>query len=369
MELMQAHNQWKSRPADERFLSLTELDTFCLEQRRLSASKVVSSRALTAMPVGDTHDALALSGPQGNPVALSHWSFGQLATRAGAPAGYLRTIPSEIAADCINYGLKHSRDVEEIGILLTKSPDTVTARAVTGPNYGRIWNSTISSALVKHFGDGLTGRFRIPGEFGKQVPITADTTTLYASDRDLWVFLADEQNRIELPHRRNGRTGSLARGFYVSNSEVGAGKFVWGQFLFDFMCCNHIIWGVEEFQEISIRHTKGAPDRYIEQIQPAIRAMTNASTVGITDVLKSAQRQRLDDVDTFLANRFTASQAKAISAAHMADEGRPIETLWDAVTGITAYARELEHADTRVGLEREAGKILKLANTKQLTFA
>ena len=36
----------------------------------------------------------------------------------------------------------------------------------------------------------------------------------------MFVFLADEENRIELPNRRAGRFGAFARGFFVWNSEV-----------------------------------------------------------------------------------------------------------------------------------------------------
>ena len=362
MELMQANRQWSTRPDDERFLSLTSLNDHVQALRSKSAAKIVSSRALTAHPVEGDTEALMLTGPNGAPVNVTHWSFGQLAARAGAPAGYLRNIPSPLAADCINYGLHHSRDVEECGVLLTRNDSVATARAVTGPNYGRIWNATITQALVRQFGDGVTGKFRVPSEFGNlSAPITKQSTTLYASDRDMWVFLADEVNRIELPNRRNGRTGSLARGFFVSNSEVGAGTFILGQFLFDYMCGNHIIWGVEQFQELRIRHTSGAPDRYIEQAAPAILAMSNASTVGMVDLLKSAQARKVENVDAFLNARFSKSQTSAIKAAHMADEQRPIESLWDVSTGITAYAREIQHVDSRVVLEREAGKVLALA--------
>ena len=269
-----------------------------------------------------------------------------------------------LAADCLNYGLHHSRDVVECGVLLTKldADKPATARAVTGPNYGRIWNSTITQALVNQFGDGVTGKFRIPSEFGNlAAPITKQSTTLYASDRDMWVFLADELNRIELPNRRNGKTGSLARGFFAANSETGASTFILGQFLFDYMCGNHIIWGVEQFQELRIRHTAGAPDKYLEQAAPAILAMSNASSVGMVDMLKSAQAKKVENVDEFLNARFSRSQTSAIKAAHMADEQRPIESLWDVSTGITAYARNIQHTDDRVKLEREAGKVLKLA--------
>jgi hypothetical protein len=362
MELMQANHQWATRPDDERFLSLPALDAHMQSMRARSAAKIVSSRALTAHPVEGDHEALMLTGPNGAPVNVTHWSFGQLAARAGAPAGYLRNIPTALAADCMNYGLHHARDVEDCGVLLTKIDTTATARAVTGPNYGRIWNATVTTALVKQFGDGVTGKFRVPSEFGKlDAPITKQSTTLYGSDRDMWVFLADEVNRIELPNRRNGRTGTLARGFFVSNSEVGASTFILGQFLFDYMCGNHIIWGAEQFQELRIRHTAGAPDKYIEQAAPAILAMSNASSVGMVDMLKAAQAKKVENIDEFLNARFSRSQTSAIKAAHMADEQRPIESLWDVSTGITAYARNIQHVDDRVKLEREAGKVLKLA--------
>jgi DNA-binding transcriptional regulator PaaX len=80
-----------------------------------------------------------------------------------------------------------------------------------------------------------------------------------------------------------------------------------------------------------------------------------------TSILKSAQAKKVENVDEFLNSRFSRSQTSAIKAAHMADEQRPIESLWDVSTGITAYAREIQHTDDRVKLEREAGKVLKMA--------
>jgi hypothetical protein len=84
---------------------------------------------------------------------------------------------------------------------------------MTGPKYGRIWNNDVLAALMDRFGDGRSGDFRIPGEFGAEVEITRDNTTLFAGDRDMFIFLADEVNRIDLPGRRDGQAGELARGF------------------------------------------------------------------------------------------------------------------------------------------------------------
>lgn len=356
--LMQASNQWATRPDDQRFTSLLDLNDHCSTEHQRSSARVVPSRAITA--VARAPRELQVVGPNGTPVNLTHWSFGQLAARVGAPAGYLRELPAPIASDALNYGLQ-TRDVEDLGVLLYQNGGSPVLRAVTGPNYGRIWNSTITEALVNHFGDGLNGEFRVPGEFGKRVAVTKENTTLYASDRDLFVFLADEERRIEMPDRRDGKPGSLARGFFVWNSEVGGGTLGVADFLFDYVCCNRIVWGATRIQELRVRHTKSAPYRWLEEIMPALHAYATSSTGGIEQLLLAARQQRIDNIEEFLMARFSRSQTGAIMAAHLADEQRPIETLWDAATGITAYARGVQYQDQRVALERLAGKVLDLA--------
>lgn len=361
MELMQASNQWATRPDDQRFTSLLALDEHCQHAREHSAGRVLSSRALTALPAPGTINGLQLAGPNGQPAEVSHWAFGQLAQRAGAPAGYLRTLPAPLVADNLNFGLRFNREVEDMGVLLYKNGGPTEVRAVTGPSYGRVWNSTITRALVEQFGDGITGAFRVPGEFGRAVEVTKANTTLYASDRDMFVFLADEQNRIEIPNRRDGRSGSLARGFFVWNSEVGSATFGIASFLFDYVCCNRIVWGAQEYKEIKIRHTASAPDKWIEQVAPALEDYSRSSTTSIVQTIGRAQAQKVEKIEEFLRARFTKSEAVAIQAAHMEDEGRPIETLWDASTGVTAYARGIKYQNERVDLERKAGLILDMA--------
>jgi hypothetical protein len=369
--MMKASTQWASRPSDERFTSLLELNDFCQSIKDRSVSRVVSSRKLEAQPVGNDQKALVLIGPNGAPVDVTHYAFSQLAQRAGAPAGYLRDLPAPLAADCVNYGLRFHRDVENLKVLLTKPVTSMPSstrlaelRAITGEGYGRIWDSTITQALVDRFGDGVTGDFKVPGEFGKDVAITKANTTLYASDHDLFVFLADEKHRIEMKDRRNGQPGSLARGFFVWNSEVGAASFGIGLFLFDFVCMNRIVWGMEGYEEIRIRHSAGAPDRWIEEVAPAIEAYANSETTGVVRAIEAAQAAKVDRLDEFLQKRFTKTQSTGIKAAFLADETRPLDdgvSLWDVTTAVTAYARQVQFQDERVKLEREGGRILKLA--------
>ncbi len=366
--LNDCNRQWSSRPDDERFVSLDDLRAHVQGQRERSKGLVLSTRSFQVAPVGNTtHDALAVVTERGF-AAPTHWSFGQLASLAGAPAGYLRELPAEMAADCINYGLS-KRDAEDVGMLVRhEESGNIVLAAATGPAYGRVWNSDIVDALRQRFGDGLEGDWRVPGEFGRRVIVTKANTTLYASDRDLWVFLANEDHRIELPGRRNGEPGTLARGFFVWNSETGAKTFGLKTFLFDYVCQNRMVWGAEGVQEFTIRHTQSAPAKFVELVQPALAAYAQSSTSGVLSAIEGARSHRLatgatlaarnETVEAFLARRFTRGQARAIMAAHLADEGRPVETRWDAAVGATAYARSIPHQDARVEVETRAGLLL-----------
>lgn len=356
--LMQASAQWASRPADERFLSLIDMQDHFDQQRNQSREVVVSSRRLTAIPDED-NKGLIIQGPNGNGYAPTNWAFGQLAQLAEAPAGYLRTLPSPVAADCINYGLQFKRNIEDVGVLLYKNGDSVM-KAATGPRYGRIWNNDITRSLVNHFGDGITGDFRVPGEFGKAVEVTKENTTLFAGDRDMFVFLADEQHRIELPNRRNGESGSLARGFFFWNSEVGSQTFGMASFLFDYVCCNRIVWGAQEFQEVRIRHTASAPDKWIGEVAPALEAYSRSSTGSVIAAIEDARKDKLgNDVNEWLAKRFSRKITDSLQAVHYAEEGRPIESRWDVITAMTAQARGIQHQDARVEMERQAGALMQ----------
>lgn len=367
MEIMAANRQWATRPADERFTSLHALAAFTNFQKKNSKRTTLPNRDLTVVPSTTDQFDIAVSGPNGHPAQLSNWSFGQLCSLAGVPADYIKrsNLPGALAADNLNWGLHHHRKPESVNVLLRRNEDkAVTSAAFNGPDYGTVWNADISNTLVEHFDDGISGDWRVPGEFGKAVTVTKENTTIYASDRDMWVFLADEENRIEIPNRRDNKTGSLARGFYIGNSEVGASSLTLGMFLFDYVCCNRIIWGAQQFERIKIRHTASAPNRWLEEIKPLLNQLRNSPAAPIVDTIKAAQQQKLKtDVASFLETRFGTSAA--IIKAHEIEEQRPIETLFDVVTAATAYSKTLSHQDARIKVERIAGDILqKLAPSK-----
>ena len=96
------------------------------------------------------------------PIAPTHWSFGQLATMVGAPSTYLRQLPAPLAAINLQYGLTSHR--AELIKTLEVENGWVELRAVTGPDYGRIFDHELVAAVQKIAGNG-TGdtRWKIPG--------------------------------------------------------------------------------------------------------------------------------------------------------------------------------------------------------------
>src|SRR5690606_97673 len=131
---------------------------------------------------------------------------------------------------------------------------------------------------------------------------------------------------------------------------------------FDYVCMNRIIWGVQEFKEIRLRHTVSAPDKWLEQISPVLIEYSNASAAPIEQTIREAQAKKMgDDLDKFLASRFTRPEITQIKAAHEREEGgRPIETLWDVTAAVTAHAKSIDWQDERVAMERRGGAILDL---------
>jgi len=364
--LYDANANWSSRSNDERYTSLFDMRDHFDDMRQKSASKVYKLSDLSFVADAENNNKLSVVGPSGNPALINGYGFESLTVLAKAPKGFLSSLPNKLTADVLNHKLKDNHD--EIGMLMTqeskKTP--IVMRAATTPNYGRIWNSQVLNALTHKFGDGVTGDWHVPGEFGKPVPVTQKNTTLYAGEQDMFVFLCDESHTLEINNRRDDKPGMLSRGFFVVNSEVGTQPLRFTTFLYDYVCANRIIWGAQEINTITIKHTLNAPERWLESIAPTLQDYANGKASETEQVLKLAQTmtigQTLDDTYDFLETHFgTRKIAKAINKAHLDDEGRDITTLWDAVTGVTAYARNMPFQNERVLIEAKAGKLLDMA--------
>jgi hypothetical protein len=156
----------------------------------------------------------------------------------------------------------------------------------------------------------------------------------------------------------------MFRGFYAWNSETGSKTAGVAAMYLRGVCMNRNLWGVENFHEIKIRHTKFAPDRFAIEARPALQSFATGATATFVEGVQKAKSANVaktdDDRLDFLTKRAGLSQrmAKAAMQRHEKEEGRPVESVWDAAQAITAIARDIPHQDNRIDMERRAGKLL-----------
>lgn len=367
-------SEWFSRPDDERYLSLTELHAAVKAREMRATTRTVETREVRVEASRDNPERLALIVPgRDAPVAPTHWSFDQLAGLVGAPSGYLRQLPAALAGINLQHGLLKHRG--ELMKTLETEDGRTELRAVTGPDYGRIWDHELVAAVMAIAGNG-TGdtRWKVPGTLdwstmmhNPHVAVTRDTTTLYASDRDVFLFLVDDLHPIEAGKLPNGDPDLFFRGFYCWNSEVGSKTLGMASFYLRAVCMNRNIWGAEGFEEISIRHSKFAANRFAHEATPALESFANSSPAPFMTGIKAARARIVartdEDRHDFLRKRgFSKAETAKVIATVLDEEGHPPESIFDFVQGITALARAKPHQDARLDLEGKAGKLLASVN-------
>lgn len=357
--ISRASREWASRPDDQRFLSLQELRASVAGRRSESWTANPKLRDLRVVAGQDDRLLMEVFDPTKGDRQLvepSNWSFGQLSQFAGAPASYLRKLPSELAAINLQWGLDKA-DKDDDSLLMVRSNGRQELRAMTSTSYGRIWDEQVVAAVERV---NVDGRWQIPAaSYATTNPKRA--TTLYASDRDVFIFLVDPSHPIEIPGEE-----PKFRGFYVWNSEVGAAVFGICTFLYDRVCDNRTIWGATQVKELRIRHTGGAPERFAYEGSRYLKTYSEESVKQIESTVVKAQQYEIPKatektgvLEWLQARGFTKGVAAASVEAATVDRGQA-RSLWDVIYGVTAYARTIPHTNDRVELETKAGKLMDI---------
>src|SRR3990167_1313657 len=378
MNLYEASNQWANRPDDERCASIAKMRETCHGYFSSAVEGRAAWRALSVVPEADQ---MTLCGATSH-ASLTHYAFGQLAQRAGAPAEYLRSLPAELASRALNYGLAEKGDYTQAQILLHQNGGVV-ARALTSTAYERIWNWEVCDRLGGLVDQGWRvppARPCRPDQAGARLATEVDLLRdegfglsvkigdpiapagLYASDRDMFAFLVNE-NRVG---------NSLARGFFVSNSEVGDAALKLTTFLYNHVCGNHIVWDADQVRQTRIIHMgRGARHWRIElraldawseestehELERITAAKTHALGASKEEVLDAVFRLR--DVGlsrTMIGHGYDTAEAHPDDA-----DGASPRTVWGMVQGLTRYSQTRPHAGDRVSIDRAAGRLLRVA--------
>ena len=360
---MTVSRQWANRPDDQRFLTLQALHEKVASRRLSSSEACLAIDVMQMMPSADGSEIEIID--RRNPDRptsfgqLTHYAFGQLCARAGVPAGFVRRLPAELAAINLQWSLENRETANAEGNdvkILTRVNGSTNIAAINGPGYGRIWDEQVTGALLATIDQSV---WKVPAaSYSKSDPLRA--TTLYASDRDIFIFLVNESAGIDADG------GTIKKGFYVWNSETGDAKFGIRMFLYDYVCDNRIIWGERNAQELTIRHTSGGPHRFAAQAVPQIQSYIGSSMGGIEQTIRAAKAKEVAQdragVQSWLKARgFTTSFAtKAYEKAEADPRNYNPRSVWGLVQGLTDAAHDIKNTDDRTDIEAKAGSLLDL---------
>lgn len=369
MELMQAHEQWATRPADERFQTLDELHAACDKRDRASFEDAYELNTLTAQVEGG---AMSLNLPGGRLGFLSPWSARQFLSRISTPADFIPRIDEGLATQVLNNRL--ARTIDEIaneetqrdgyGRMLLQNvggPESrdLNIRAFYGSRYARLEDRHVTALLKATLPDGWKNPVAFKdGKWGAELVPSG----LYASDRDMFAFFISGGDAVE-----TGGPHVMHRGFFVWNSQVGAKDFGFTTFYMDRVCGNNIIWGATDVNSFRGKHTKGVIDVFKgfdtfmasllqDASHDAFAAAIKAAKATI--VASVAEDKEIESVDTMRKLGFSKAETVAALGAIRTEEATPVGSRFDWLGGYTAIARRIPNIDARVELETRAAAIL-----------
>jgi Domain of unknown function (DUF932) len=350
-----AHKEWATRPPDERYESVRALHQAALTRRLGTEEHRVATDDLVLEAASD--DRLALKGKDGS-AALTHWSFEQLATIAGAPPKYLRSLPAPIASAAINHGLQRQLRLQHQ--LYGDNVAPWTLRAVTSPRYARVHHDELASRVLdlmaSHpawhlplgYKDGTYGAERVP-------------SGAYLGDRDMFLFLVDGNRDLHDP--TDSSQSGLFRGFILRNSDVGAAALSIDVFLFRVVCGNHIIWGFQHVASFRRRHIGASiQDAWSDSLIRA-RAALDADTTADRTMVARATTTELgssrEEVVQAAVRKLELPTKSATLAYDLAEqnESNP-RSVWGFVQGLTRLSQQTPWQDGRFALDRAAGALL-----------
>jgi hypothetical protein len=355
MELFHANKQWSTRPADERFASIRELHDACKAYASTAKENTVEVSNLRTEAIdGDVQ----IVGRRNNAAKLTHWAFGQLSARVGAPGGYLRDLPATLACQNLNYGLANLADKTDTANLLFHQNGGLLLRAFTSNKYARIWNWEVAERLLQLETQGWKPAMPTINKTAHDFP------ALYASDHDMFAFVANDSYRI----KEEGNPDGLMRGVIVENSEVGASALKLTRFFYRALCSNHIIWGASRVMDISVRHVGDARQRW-NGYYAAIKRYADSGVAADEANIASARTVKIGDtkesvLDKLFGMRSLGLTRKVIDAGYEAvipaQDGDP-RTVWGIVQGLTRHSQTVPFADARTTIDVAAGKLMEAA--------
>lgn len=353
-----AHQQFVSRPNDERFSTLEQLYTVVAARKEQSQVSTVRMKDIKFAP--DEHFRLVLQHPSiDHPLVSTHWAFKRLcdADVLDAPANWLRRVPGGLAAQDLNWALQ-ATPRKSMEMLWADGSQPGTARSFTTEIYDRLWDAEVVE-LTQEMLSQVSGNWHRPDSMTDP---HGKPSGLYSGDRNMFLFLVNDDFRID-----DGSDKGLARGIFVWNSEVGQMSFGISAFLYQYVCGNHIVWGYKELVSTRLPHLgNGIFKKAARKMADVVSTYLNTSTEREQQLVSAAQETTIaptrEGALDYLIDRknrlgYSAAQAdEIVSKAEML--GNDPTRLWSLLDAATRLSQETPFADKRTERDAQATRLM-----------
>lgn len=377
--ILDAHKQWATRPADEAVFDVDELLRRTRETR--STCSEVRNIAWDGLELSAEGGRLALHVDElAEPLYLTNHSLGQLCSLPTsseedvddelgrgqiAPQQFLAKLSADTAARVLNERLQRGVGRRARAQMLVRYTDN-TLRGLTTNDYQRVWDHEVAVRVSQLMFQGTWGAaeaFRRAGDQADAFEWAGDKRLPlgWVGDRSMFLCLVDYKGYVE------HKGGKFARFLLLSNSEVGAAKLRVTFGLIDYACCNFILWGCTEVYELAIPHVGSIVERWSE-FAGSLRQIPEQSTDDIVRGIDAARDRMLGDTQDEVVKAVVATTGlsktlvtKAYDiAATTPRYGKP-RSVWAMVNGLTEISQTVANtADRRVSIDKRAAALMRL---------
>lgn len=362
--------QWASRPDDQRYTSFEALVTAAKALKAGSKEMIVSTGDIKAE---NGNGELKFNAPDLEHLEPTHWAWNQLCNVLSIPPSYIGRLPAHLAAQCFQHALDTSTREQSKLLIRNHGTPRQEVAAFTSETYGRIYNIDMLNLIdyLTHNDD----RWKIPGEMDwttgtmrPDIATTKDNTTLFMSDRDLFVFMCQDADPIECGKTDKGEPDYYFPGFYLSGSETGASKAILKTMFLRGVCMNRNLWGVEGVKQVELKHRPNAMKNFIGEALPSLSAFSVDKARSFIDVTARAKQLSIgkddEEATDFLLKKagLGKPEAKKVLELVLTEEQTAARNVYQAVQGMTALARTFPHQDKRLDMEEKAQRVLQLGN-------
>jgi len=363
------HKEWCSRPNDQRYLDFPSLFEAVKNRRKHAIQDLVE---VNKIEVENNRMNFRVEGME-KPLRLTNFAMGQIKSMIGLSSGgtqLLETIPEELAAKVVQHKIKEIKGGEaKLTVYDYPEEDFSELGSFHTPTYYTIWDEDICEVIADILHQDP--RWKVPGqidwttmEHNPYEEVTKESTTLYASDRDMATFFCQDADPVEAGKTARGLPDLYFRGFYVSNSLMTSA--VISTFWLRGVCQNRNLWGCEGFQEVRCKHTKKGLERFrkeaLDQMYHMRKADNNDGALQFAELLDKARNKRLasnheDAMNVLKKALFSKRESHLLITNYEKEEAQPFPiSAYDFSTATTAYAKRTPYQDKRTQIE-EKGKV------------